>query len=177
MKITRRRRQLILAGLVLVMVAAFTWSRSDDDGNDVDRIGAVPTGETLRNVNLLALDGSTARLDRYRGKSLVVNFWARDCAPCRQEMPAFDEVARELAPQVAIVGVNSGDSLNVTTNYVREVNVTYDILRDPKLQYSGQEVLALPTTLFVNADGKIVSTHVGAMSADELRSEIRDVLG
>jgi thiol-disulfide isomerase/thioredoxin len=160
--------------LVLSAVVAVVWNRSNTTA--VAKIGPDPSGKTLHNYKLTALDGSTVTLDHYRGKPLVVNFWASDCAPCRQEMPAFETVANQLGSQVAIVGVNSGDSAAVTVKYRQDVGATYDILRDPKQQFAGQDVLALPTTLFVNADGKIVSTNVGAMTSAELTERIQEQL-
>ncbi|MCU1343985.1 MAG: putative Thiol-disulfide oxidoreductase [Acidimicrobiia bacterium] len=161
---------------VLVVVAAVAWSQRGSSGPD--KIAADPSGKALMNPTLLALDGSSVHLDRYQGKPLVVNFWAESCGPCRQEMPAFEKVSHEVGSRVAIVGVNSGDPLDVTTKYVHEVGVTYDIVRDPKQDYVGsKQVLAFPTTLFVNASGRIVSTHVGAMSADDLSSQIKALFG
>jgi thiol-disulfide isomerase/thioredoxin len=166
----------MVAGITLAIIVGVAWSQSGGAG--VDKIAADPSGKTLHTYELLTLGGSKETLEHYRGKPLVVNFWQKDCAPCRQEMPAFEKVSHLVGTEVAIAGVNSGDPLDVTTEYVREVGVTYDILRDPKMAYvGGKEVLAFPTTLFVNATGKIVGTHVGAMSADELSGEIKGLFG
>jgi thiol-disulfide isomerase/thioredoxin len=174
-KASHRRFQLLSVGAVLVMIAVFAWSRSD--GDQVDKLAPDPSGNALHLYKLLALDGSSVKLDRYRGKPLVVNFWRQDCAPCRQEMPAFDEISRTFGSQVAVVGVNSGDDLKTTKNYVEEVKVAYDILRDPGMEYvAGQEVLAWPTTLFVNAQGQIVSTHVGPMTVSDISNQIKGLL-
>src|SRR6185295_11696636 len=105
----------MLVGLVLVVIVGVAWTRAGSGGPSVDKIATDPSGQALHDYPLLALDGSTVKLDQYRGKPLVVNFWQRDCAPCRQEMPAFEQVSHEVGSQVAIVGVNGGDPLDVTT--------------------------------------------------------------
>jgi thiol-disulfide isomerase/thioredoxin len=173
---TRRRRQILVAAIVLVIIGGVAWTRSG--GPTPDKIAADPSGKTIENYKLVALDGSTATFDKYRGKPLVVNFWQTGCAPCRQEMPAFEKVFRQVGSAVHIVGVDGGDSLKDTADYVRQVGVTYDIVRDPGNDYvAGKDIVVWPTTMFVSPEGKILITRVGAMTADELSSQIKSAFG
>lgn len=112
------------------------------------------------------------------GTPLVVNFWASWCAPCRKEMPAFQQVADDLGDQVAIVGVTDEDDLAAAREAADASGVSYPLLVDVDQELLTQlELSGLPATVFVDADGTIVGRHLGALTEAELSEQIEDVHG
>ncbi len=112
-----------------------------------------------------------------RGTPVVVNFWASTCAPCLQEMPAFEEVHLELGDRVRFVGVAVSDNDSSAHAMIRKTGVTYDIVTDR----SGSSLLAvgsssLPTTVVIDRNGIVVAAHTRAWSADELRAAVAPTL-
>jgi len=113
----------------------------------------------------------------YAGRVLVVNFWATSCVPCRRELPvlsAAHTAAGEDGPFV--VGVNFREGSSVAREYLDELGVTYPSLRDPdgSLAYRFG-VPFLPTTILIDADGRLryrVTGEVDAATLDELVAEI-----
>ncbi|MBS0321837.1 MAG: redoxin family protein [Proteobacteria bacterium] len=126
-------------------------------------------------VTLPDLDGKPVSLATYRGKPLVLNFWASWCGPCREEMPAFVRMQSELGPnavQFVGIGVDSADKLR---DFAATVHLNYPALVGGygALELSrglGNDAMALPFTLVVNRDGAVVHRELGPLAPDKLRN-------
>jgi thiol-disulfide isomerase/thioredoxin len=115
--------------------------------------------------------------DYRAGRPMMLNFFGSWCAPCVQEMPALQSVSEELADEVVFLGLAERDTVENALEIVDRTGVTYDIGRDPGGDIlTAFEGLAMPTTVFIAANGTITSVHSGALTADELRSRIADEL-
>lgn len=176
-------RRTSVAGLTLV-VALAACSGGDDGGDAApttfpdDRVAIEVADDDLSDTVLPGLaEGEVAFAD-YAGRPVVVNFFASTCVPCVTEMPALEEVKQSLGDEVAFVGVATNDPVDDALALVERTGVTWDLARDPR----GELIVAvggvgLPTTLLVDAEGRIVETHLGEIEADELRGLLRDRLG
>ncbi len=112
-------------------------------------------------------------LDLYKGKVTVVNLWASWCPPCRREMPAFKQV-QSTRSDVNIVFANQGEELSEIQKYLMDENLELDNMwRDPQMQL-GQAVRSrgLPTTLFLDEQGRLVDVRAGELSAATLNDKI-----
>jgi thiol-disulfide isomerase/thioredoxin len=115
------------------------------------------------------------------GTPYVVNFWASDCAPCKDEGPYLQEVYEAADGELGMLGVNfldpGGDAGALAG--AREFGMRFPIVFDPEgVLGETFRVPGLPTTFFVDADGAIVGVHPGAFSsADDLRGTIEQELG
>lgn len=138
--------------------------------------GDVATGDPLPAERFSMLAGGFGSFADYRGKPLVVNFFSSNCAPCIEEMPAFEEVHRELGDDVAFLGMNFQDQVSAATELVEQTGVTYDIARDPSGELARSlGMVVMPSTYFVSPEGKVVDTKAGAMDAGELRRRIEEL--
>lgn len=109
------------------------------------------------------------------GKPMVINLWASWCTPCRAEMPAFERVHQALGDQVAFVGVTDEDELAAAKKAAKASGVTYPLLVDEdQTLLADLGVSGLPGTVFVDADGKVVGRHLGALTEAQLTKEIED---
>ncbi|TKV42624.1 hypothetical protein A0U87_17210 [Sphingobium sp. MP9-4] len=127
------------------------------------------------NVILAELDGRPVDLASLRGRPFVLNMWASWCPPCRREMPMLIEVAAQ--SDVPILLVNQGeDAAQVRAYLERErlspASVRLD-LEGTLSQATGSR--AMPTTLFIDAEGRIQRTHAGEISRAALQAELRDL--
>lgn len=124
---------------------------------------------------LVALDGTTAELSTLaQGQPTVINLWASWCAPCRVEMPAFAEAQRR-GPGVRFLFVNQGEGAAAVQRFLAAQPFTLDgVWLDPGPRL-GPAVgsTGLPTTLFVDAQGRVVERHFGMLSAASLASRLR----
>ena len=110
------------------------------------------------------------------GRPAVVNFFSTTCAPCVTEMPAFERVHRSRG-DVAFIGVDVQDQVAAGRKLIKRTGITYEALRDPPgdlLRNVGG--VGLPTTVLIDAKGRVVATHTGALTERDLRSLIADKL-
>jgi len=135
---------------------------------------ALKTGDSVASIRRPDLAGQTRALDEWRGKLVLVNFWASWCGPCREEMPLLDRTQKRLAGKnLQIVGI-AVDSAAATKDFLERVPVGYPILiDDPK---SGEDLAAtlgnnrgvLPYTVLVGPDGHILARRFGNFSEASL---------
>lgn len=114
-------------------------------------------------------DGSRLALSHYLGQPMVVNLWATWCPPCRREMPVLAAAQRQY-PHVRFVLINQGESVGVVANFVATTGMALNqMLFDPEGAFARDVgAMALPTTLFYSAQGQLVGTHMGELSAASL---------
>jgi len=110
------------------------------------------------------------------GKVKVVNYWAEWCAPCRHEIPAFNQLAKELAEkQILVVGINY-DNLN-NKNLIRtmeNLNIQFPVLASDSLnKLQLPQPAVLPTTYIINADGEIVTSLVGPQTQQSINTSLQ----
>jgi cytochrome c biogenesis protein CcmG/thiol:disulfide interchange protein DsbE len=124
-----------------------------------------------------------ADLDGLRGRVVVVNFWASWCVPCREEMPALEEVSQgyaEAGKPVTVIGVDASDVRAAAAKFLDEVEVTYPTVYDQQGLRGGVAaswtVTGLPQTWFVARDGSRAGRIGGRLTVDDLRSRVDELL-
>lgn len=126
-------------------------------------------GKMAPDFELETLEGEPVKLSDYKGKKVILNFWATWCPPCREEMPEMQEFHEEYGDEVEILAVNFAETnVKKVQDYIDEFNYTYTIPLD-KDSVAGNEykVFSLPTTYFIGTDGKIQHPRkVGPMTYD-----------
>ncbi len=126
-------------------------------------------------LSLPDLDGEVHDLAQYRGKWVVVNYWATWCPPCIQEIPELvDFHARHAAVDAVVVGVNT-ESLdpNLLREFAAEMRINYPILReDPERLSPFSRLFGLPTSYIIGPDGTLVTRHNGPVTAAQLEALI-----
>lgn len=124
-----------------------------------------------------AVTGNDVKLSDFLGQPVVINFWASWCPPCKQEMPDFDKVYQELGDDVVFMMVNATDGGRETqekaADFIAEMEysfpVYYDVSQEASYTYG---VSSLPSSLFIDADGYIVTGAMGMIDEETLRKGI-----
>lgn len=118
------------------------------------------------------LDDNEVKLSDYRGKWVVVNYWATWCPPCRKEMPDFVRFKENYADQVEIIGIDNEDAdIEVIKSFVEEYKINYPIVRADvynPTEFDRENTMGLPTTLVFNPEGYQVSKRVGPVHYEDL---------
>jgi cytochrome c biogenesis protein CcmG/thiol:disulfide interchange protein DsbE len=180
----------VLATVVLAIATIMAFRPADEDAATLDPNALAQSplspadleaaedlrGDQLPDLDYETFEGNDEELTT-DGQPLVVNFWYSNCAPCVKEMPAIEEVHRELGDQVRILGLQVFEAADLGLAMIARTGVTYDVGRDP----SGTIVQAIgttymPTTVFIAANGTIAEVHAGELTADELRALIDEHL-
>jgi cytochrome c biogenesis protein CcmG/thiol:disulfide interchange protein DsbE len=122
--------------------------------------------------------GERLRLADFRGRPVLVNFWASWCVPCRQEMPELESVRNRYAGRLEVVGINMWDDEASANALLDEFGVTYPqgIDRDGEV-VKAFGIDAVPSTAFITADGRFAAVANGKPSPSELQAMITEHLG
>ena len=127
------------------------------------------------------LQGKNQFVSQWKGKVLVVNFWATWCEPCRREMPEFIELQDELRDQgLLFIGI-ALDQKRKVQQYSKEIGVNYPVLLGgieamELAEAAGNRYEVLPFTVILNRNGEIAGTHVGRIARDQLEAILKPLL-
>jgi thiol-disulfide isomerase/thioredoxin len=132
-------------------------------------------------VTLRDLNGSEHRLDEYRGKIVIFNFWATWCLPCKEEMPLLVDVQRLHPGQIIVIGasLDAPDTQRRIPKYISKYKVEFPIWIGADGSHMQELGLgsALPATAFIDADGKVVGRVLGQLKKRELLHRVAWLLG
>ncbi len=131
--------------------------------------GTAAVGQPAPKAAFTYMEGTTGSLSDFSGTAVLVNFWSSSCAPCVREMPALEKLHEQLGDEVGFLGIDVGDNLTEGEGMVTRTKVTYPQARDPKSQlvtaFGGT---GLPTTVVIDATGKVVAIYDRALSSADL---------
>ena len=131
---------------------------------------------TLKDAN-----GHTVRLSDYRGKVVLLDFWATWCGPCKIEIPWFQEFERQYKDKgFAVIGVAMDEEgWNVVKPFAQHMSINYRVVvGDDTIGdlYANGGIDALPTTFLIDRGGRIASTHVGLSNKSDFEDDIQELL-
>lgn len=141
-------------------------------------LAAVPDRKAAQNFTLPELHGSSVRLSDYRGKVVLLDFWATTCGGCRIEIPWFVEFSeRYKGKGLVTLGVAlDDDGWKAIWPFAAQQKMNYPVLLGNEDVINRYAIEAMPKTLLIDRQGKIASTHVGLVDKASFEKEIRAVL-
>ncbi len=168
-----RNLLLLVAALAALAAGYFTalWLRAP----------ATDTGGTAVEFQLPDITGKEHRLEEWRGKVVVLNFWATWCPPCREEIPIFIDLQKQLgAKGLQFVGIAIDDA-SAVASYQREIGINYpSLLGDDGglglMSSYGNTAGGLPFSVILDRDGRIAARKVGAFRRVELEALLSPLL-
>ena len=187
---------VFLVVVIAVAAGAYRHLSADEAGKNVTQTAANITGINGTDSAVNAVKGSKSaddftvydgnmkevRLSDFKGKPVVVNFWATWCIYCVREFPQFEDAYRRYGDKVNFVMVDLTDNYRETMDsakdFIRKNNYSFPVYFDMK-NSAGQayNISSIPVSLFIDADGNIVDTFVGAMSETMLDSYLVKLTG
>lgn len=161
-----RTRRTAIGVVVSLAIALFAW-------NVVWQLTNATPSTPMPDVALENIKGGDTSLTAFTGKPVVVNLWASWCPPCRREMPMMAEMAAA-RDDVTFLFVNQGEKRTTVEGYLNNEKLTLsNVLLDARMDVPRHYATpGLPVTLFIGADGKLRSIHVGEISREALKGAI-----
>lgn len=183
---------IAIAALVIVLGAAFVLYNKLGKNADTQQLTSQASSQEETNISnekdkdsdkkdlkpapdftVYDIEGNPVKLSQFKGKPIVLNFWASWCGPCKSEMPDFETVYNEYGDDIHFLIVNmtdgSRETVEIASAYVKESGYTfpvyYDTDYDAAITYS---VYSLPTTYFIDAEGYIAAQGSGALQLDTI---------
>ncbi|OGW56802.1 MAG: hypothetical protein A2Y48_10665 [Nitrospirae bacterium RIFCSPLOW2_12_42_9] len=155
----------IVVSLCLIVTIFITYSLADTSkyalnfGVQEYTVPADAKDFTLKDIN-----NRNISLKNFRGKIVILNFWATWCGPCRQEMPSMERLHQQFKDRgLVILAIASGDDTKSVNSFITKYNLTFPALIDKDLEVTDiYKVWALPTTYFINSKGQIIGVAQGS---------------
>lgn len=184
---------LLLVGILIVLLVAGIVQKNVEERQATDRLneGSVvdflPTeeglakGETAPDFELTTLDGEAVRLSDYKGKKVILNFWATWCPPCRAEMPDmqnyYDEQAEGENVEILAVNLTTADKgMDKINAFVDEFSLTFPIPMDTEGDIGDlYQAASIPTSYMIDTDGRVQQKIVGPMNEEMMEDFIEDM--
>jgi peroxiredoxin len=143
---------------------------------------ACAPGDPAADFNVTTFSGEQFRLSQQRGQAIVINFWYPSCPPCREEMPAFQEVWEKYRGRnVQFIGLFVPQGIDTEADarqFVDDFGLTFQVATDTRatiaLEYG---IKYFPTTYFIDQAGRIARQEISRMDADLLAQIVEDLLG
>ncbi|HEY4415852.1 MAG TPA: TlpA disulfide reductase family protein [Verrucomicrobiae bacterium] len=128
---------------------------------------------------LKGLDGKTIQAADFKGKVVILDFWATWCGPCRAEIPSFVALQKQYQKQgLVVIGASVDDGgADMVKAFTEKLGMKYPVgLADDKVQKAFGGIDAIPTTFVIDRSGHIVKKHLGLTEKDEFEAEIKPLL-
>lgn len=131
-------------------------------------------------VKVYDKEGNIVKLSDFKGKPIVVNFWASWCGPCQSEMPDFQNVYDKQKEEVTFLMINATDGVQETKqkaiNFITDKKYTFPVYFDQDLDaINTYGITGFPTTIFINKEFQVVATYQSRMSAEKLMQYINKI--
>jgi thiol-disulfide isomerase/thioredoxin len=181
------RTRWIIAGVSALALAVLTMSVPLEwpfhRQASVAQGGACPVDAKTANLNFTLKDiaNRDVRLSDFKGKVVLLDFWATWCGPCKVEIPWFSEFQEKYGPAgLQVVGISVDDTQLQLTPYVSKMKMNYIVLQGlghDDVQDAYGPMWGIPVTTLISRDGKICAKHVGMSAKEAFEEEIQALLG
>jgi thiol-disulfide isomerase/thioredoxin len=141
----------------------------DDRTEEIEQIG-VEVGDLAPNFSASNFEGERFQLSDFRGKVVFLNFWASWCGPCRAEMPAMQDLLAQYGYDLVIIAANNQEAYRPAKSFIDDLGVDYtEFALDPSGEIvDAYKVFTMPTSYFIDAEGRISAVHLGQITFEEM---------
>ena len=174
--LTRWTGMMCCVGLVAVM-----WGAEPLSSGAAEKTSCDPKGKTANlNFTLKDMNGKEVTLSAYKGKVILLDFWATWCGPCKIEIPGFVEIYKKYEPLgLVVLGVSIDDPVDKLKPFALQFKMNYPVLvglGHDDLQDAFGPLLGFPTSFLIRRDGTICRQHTGFMPKEQFEREIKSLL-
>jgi cytochrome c biogenesis protein CcmG, thiol:disulfide interchange protein DsbE len=171
------KKWAVVAVLAILFGALLFFTRH----NRASRARTFEQGQTLLapDFTLPQLDGQTLRLSSYRGKVVLLDFWATWCVPCREEIPHFIELQDKYRKDgFEIIGISMDDGPEPVRSFFQEFHMNYPVVMgNAKIGELYGGVLGLPIAFLLDRNGRVYAKHIGATKPEIIEKEAVALFG
>ena len=163
------KKVIAAIALIVLFTVAMVHAMGKEEKQSKDQVSGIEVGDKAPDFELKLLTGEVVKLSDYKGKKVMLNFWATWCPPCKAEMPDMQKLHEAYKEEIVILAVNM-DVQNDVAGFAKEMGITFPILLDEKNEVNGTyKILTIPTSFFIDEKGVISHKFNGAMSLDDMK--------
>ena len=163
----------------VAITSSLSWIREGDRHMSAEMCPVDAPAANL-DFTLKNIENADVNLADYKGKVILLDFWATWCGPCKIEIPGFIEMQNKYGPDgLQVIGISIDDRLEQLKPFAAEMKMNYPVLqglgRDDVTDALGP-IIGIPTTLIISREGKICATHAGMTPKDAFEKQIKALL-
>jgi peroxiredoxin len=160
------RTWVAAAAIVMVAIAlVYTLFQPQPKPNQA---GKLKVGGTAPDFTATTMEGTSIKLSDFKGKGVLLNFWASWCTPCVEEMPRMNKAYQSKAPSVEIIAVNVGESRGTARDFIAKAGIGFPAWLDPSGEAAqSYRVTGLPATFLIDKNGTLVKAIAGELPDDK----------
>lgn len=171
-----KKRSLLCISLLLCLLFTACKGKKAEEGKTLPE-----KGEIAADVTLHGLDGKTVTLSQFKGKVVMLNFWATWCPPCREEMPSMEALYQKVKgnPDFVILAVSIDKEADTVKDFMKKNNYTLPVFHDPNQEAGAvYGITGVPETFLIDKKGMIAEKVIGPLdwTKPEVASFIQDLL-
>ena len=169
----------VIVILIIILAIAIALIFNNPFSNNIERQVTTGTskGDLAPSFTLQDINGNNVSLEDYKGKNIILNFWASWCPPCREEMPHFQQLHEQSEDDLVVIGVNLQESIEDQTTFLNELGINFPILQDPDRKVrSLYNVFTQPVTYFINSNGIIIDKKLGPLTIEEINEKTENLI-
>jgi len=173
----------VIASIFLLSLITFSIVQAMDQQKEkkteeLDQLGGLTIGREAPDFTLKTLEGKEVSLSDYKGKKVMLNFWATWCPPCKKEMPAMQQFSEEAGEDIVVLAVNM-DPENDVEGFALNYELTFPIVLDQpesgSLISEQYKIMSIPTTFFIDRDGIIQHKFFGEMQLKDMERNMNSM--
>ena len=167
------KRIVIWLIVLLCLVGLYVFSR-----HRTPQPKPAASGNLAPDFTVTDLDGRKLTLSDFKGKVVLLNFWATWCAPCRTEIPHFVEMQNKYGPQgFQVIGISMDDNAKPVREFYQQYQLNYPVaVGDDKLAERFGGILGLPVNFILDREGRVHAKHLGATDVSVFDDEVSELL-
>ncbi|MCU7556312.1 TlpA disulfide reductase family protein [Macrococcus capreoli] len=164
---------LLLAGYSIYQVTQF--NQTPDDNQPVETHQHPINNQNIGDVTIENLKGEKLKLKtQLKHDITVINVWASWCGPCNEEMPELVKFDQEKPNHIGLLGMNVQDEPHKRDAFIQKYHAQYPMIMLDEKQMKQYKIYNIPTTLFVNKEGKVLKTYVGELNSSKLNIILKE---
>jgi thiol-disulfide isomerase/thioredoxin len=174
---------LIMFYLLIASVSLYGCENQETNNNipEVKESSASITSDTKKaaDFSLKTLEGKEVKLSDYKGKVVIIDFWATWCPPCRKGIPDLVELQKEFKDKLVVIGISldQQNTINDLAPFMKQYAINYPVvLGNEKVVRDYGNIQAIPTSFIIDQAGNIVDTHVGLVPKSTYTNKINQLL-
>ncbi len=164
------KKQLLSCAMALLVSSSLMADSNTKTANTPAPTAINVNPNQVANFSFFDMKGKTHNFSDYKGKWVLVNYWATYCPPCRAEIPDIERFYRANKTKFIVLGMDAGGSeADLIDEFQKEFDITYPLIpAQPSILAAFGEILAIPTSFIISPKGEIFDKHVGIITYDDL---------
>ncbi len=136
-------------------------------------------GDKAPNFSLKSVDGKTVKLSDYKGKIVIIDFWATWCPPCRRGVPDLISIQKEFKKDVVVIGISLDREKTIkdVPGFIKDYGINYPVVYgDDKVTIDYGGIRSIPTSFVIDRKGNVVDSHIGLVPKEVFTDKVKELL-